>query len=40
MQSLSFLPESHRMKSHRISCWLALVKVPKLCRVWAQGVIT
>jgi len=27
-------------KRHRISWWLAPVKVPKLCKVWAQGVIT
>ncbi|QCD82881.1 hypothetical protein DEO72_LG2g3223 [Vigna unguiculata] len=27
-------------KRHWIAGWLAPVKVPKLCRVWTQGVIT
>ena len=27
-------------KRHWISGWLAPVKVPKLCRVWTQGIIT
>jgi len=31
---------SELCKRHWISGWLAPVKVPKLCRDWAQGVIT
>ena len=27
-------------KRHRISWWHAPMTVPKLCRVWTQGVIT
>jgi len=26
-------------KRHQSSWWLAHVTIPKLCRVWAQGVI-